>query len=132
MKKIIGAILAVGLLAFTASADLGPPGTVETRIIGVSVDDSLACHATDLESEAKEVFRVWADLNAKLEAGTLTPEEDFIGVMLIQSGVCFHLNGGVAGTVVLLDGHDYLIDYCVEGYDCIRVIQKSDGIIEDQ
>lgn len=132
MKKILWAILAVGLLAFTASADFGPPGTVTSTVTGVSVDDSLACYATDLEAESKKLFRVWADLNAKRDAGTLTEDEDFIGTLLAQSGICFRILGEVAGTVILLDGHDYLIDYCAEGYNCIRVIQKSDGIIENQ
>lgn len=131
MKKILLASLAACLLTFTAAADIGPPGTVETKITGVSVDNALACHATNLNSEAKEIFRIWADLNVKLLAGTLTPEEDFIGLQLFQSGVCVHLNGGIPGTVVLLDGHDYLVDYCIEGYDCVRMIQSSDGIIED-
>ena len=132
MKKTVLATLAACLFAFTAAADIGPPGTVTSTVTGVSVDGALACFADDLGPKAKEVFRTWADLNAKREAGTLTEEERFIGALLGQSGVCVTLNGGILGTVVLLDGHDYLVDYCVEGYDCIRVIQKSDGIVENQ
>ena len=132
MKKILLAIMASCLFAFTAAADLGPPGTVETKITGVSVDGAPACLATNLNSQAKEVFRTWADLSAKLLAGTLTEAERFVGGLLAQSGACVTLNGGIPGTVVLLDGHDYLVDYCVEGYECIRVIQTSDGIVEDE
>ncbi len=131
MRKVLLATLAACLLAFTAAADIGPPGTVETKITGVSVDSALACSAGDLGPEAKELFRTWADLNAKLLAGTLTEEESFIGGLLAQSGACFNFIGGIPGTVVLLDGNDYLVDYCAEGYDCIRVIQKSDGFAED-
>ena len=132
MKKILLAIMASCLFAFTAAADLGPPGTVESTVTGVSVDNAPACIATKLGPEAKEVFRTWADLSAKLLAGTLTEAERFMGGMLAQSGVCINLVGGIPGTVVLLDGHDYLVDYCVEGYECIRVIQTSDGFTEDQ
>ena len=132
MKKILLATLAACLFASTAAADIGPPGTVESTVTGVSVENALACEATDLGSEAKELFRTAAALLAKFEAGTLTPEEDLMGAMLFQSGACFYLNPELPGTVVLLDGHDYLVDYCVEGYECVRVIQKSDGIIEDQ
>jgi hypothetical protein len=131
MKKILLAIMASCLFAFTALADLGPPGTVETEITGTSVDYALACHATDLSLEAKAVFALWADLNAKQQAGTLTEEENLQGAMLAQSGACLIMAEGIAGTVVLLDGNDYLVDYCIEGLDCIRVIQKSDGILED-
>ena len=131
MKRILLATLASCLLAFTAAADIGPPGTVETKITGVSVDFALACHATNLDPEAKALFQLWADLNAKMRAGTLTEEEHLQGSMLAMSEVCFIMAEGIAGTVVLLDGHDYLVDYCIEGLDCIRVIQKSDGILED-
>ena len=131
MKTILAAIVASCLLAFTALADLGPPGTVESTVHGTSVDYALACYANDLGPEAKALFTLWADLNAKRDAGTLTDEEGFQGQMISQSGACFRIIGGVPGTVVLLDGHDYLVDYCAEGYDCIRVIQKSDGILED-
>jgi len=131
MKTVLAAIVASCLLAFTALADLGPPGTVESTVHGTSVDYALACHATDLGPEAKAVFALWADLNAKMQAGTLTDEEHLQGSMLSQSGACFIMAEGIAGTVVLLDGHDYLVDYCIEGLDCIRVIQKSDGILED-
>ncbi len=131
MKKILLAIMVSCLLAFTALADLGPPGTVESTVHGTSVDYALACHATNLDPEAKAIFQLWANLTAKLQAGTLTEEEHQQGVMLAQSGVCFIMAEGIAGTVVLLDGHDYLVDYCIEGLDCIRVIQKSDGILED-
>ncbi|KKL87394.1 hypothetical protein LCGC14_1935150 [marine sediment metagenome] len=131
MKKILLAIMASCLFAFTAAADLGPPGTVETKITGVSVDDALACNATDLSPEAKEVFRVWADLNVKMLAGTLTEMEHWEGSVLVQTGVCVNLRAGIPGTVVLLDGHVYLVDYCLEGYPCIRVIQTSDGFLEN-
>ncbi len=132
MKRILLATLAACLFAFTAAADIGPPGTVETKITGVSVDNALACYATNLNSEAKEVFRTWVDLNVKMLAGTLTEAERFAGSMLAQNGVCINLHADLPGTVVLLDGLDYLVDYCLEGYACIRVIQKSDGIIENQ
>ncbi len=131
MRKVLLAIMASCLFAFTAAADLGPPGTVETKITGVSVDFALACNASDLGPEAKELFRMWADLNAKLQAGTLTEEESFMGGMLANSGACVTLNADIPGTVVLLDGNDYLVDYCLEGHECIRVIQKSDGFAED-
>ena len=96
------------------------------------VNHALACDAADLGPEAKELFRLWADLNAKRAAGTLTQDEMVQGSILQERGVCFDIVGGIPGTVVLLDGHDYLVDYCLEGYDCIRVIQKSDGIVENQ
>ena len=131
MKKIVLAIMASCLFAFTAAADLGPPGTVESTVTGVSVDNALACQAADLGPEAKELFRTWADLDAKRQAGTLTPEEGFRGWSLNQDGTCINLSPGIPGTVVLLDEHDYLVDYCLEGYNCIRVIQKSDGFSED-
>ena len=132
MKRILLAALASCLFVFTAAADIGPPGTVETKITGVSADNALACYANNLDTEAKELFKLWADLNAKLDAGTLTPEEKMQGSVLAHSDVCFNIIGGIAGTVVLLDGHDYLVDYCAVGYDCVRVIQKSDGIVENQ
>ena len=132
MKKILLAIMASCLFAFTAAADLGPPGTVETEITGVSVDDALACYTDNLGPEAKEVFRTWVDLTTKLLAGTLTAEEDFMGMMLSQSGACVALHADIPGTVVLSDGDVYLVDYCIEGYDCIRVIQSSAGFLEDQ
>jgi hypothetical protein len=131
MKRILLTIMAACLLAFTASADLGAPGTVETQITGVSVDNALACHAADLSDESKELFRTWADLNAKMLAGTLTDDERFMGGMLAQTGACVNLNPDIPGTVVLLDGNDYLVDYCIEGLDCIRVIQSSDDFTED-
>lgn len=132
MKRILLATLAACLFAFTAAADIGPPGTVETKITGVSVDNALACYANNLDTEAKELFRTWADLNVKMLAGTLTEAERFAGGMLAQSEQCFNIIADVPGTVVLLDGLDYLVDYCIEGLDCIRVIQKSDGIVENQ
>ena len=132
MKKILLAVLASCLFAFTAAADLGPPGTVESTVTGVSVDNALACHAEDLGPEAKELFRIWADLDAKRQAGTLTAEEGFRGAMIENSRACLNLKGGLSGTVVLLDGHDYLVDYCLEGLDCIRMIQKSVDFIENQ
>ena len=131
MKRILLATLAACLFAFTAAADIGPPGTVETKITGVSVDWAPACNATNLDSESKALYKLWVDLNAKREAGTLTEEEGIQGGMLQQSELCFFLISGIEGTVVLLDGLDYLVDYCLEGYDCVRVIQKSDGILED-
>jgi hypothetical protein len=131
MRKILLTIMAACLLAFTAAADIGPPGTVETEITGVSVDYALVCHATDLGPEAKELLRTWVDLTAKLQAGTLTEEEHFMGSMIAQSGACIILNADIPGTVVLLDGTIYLVDYCIEGLECIRVIQSSDGFAED-
>ena len=131
MKTILAAIVASCLLAFTALADLGPPGTVESTVHGTSVDYALACYANDLGADAKALITLWVDLNAKLQAGTLTDEEHMQGAMLVQGGACLIMAEGIAGTVVLLDGHDYLVDYCIEGIDCIRVIQKSDGILED-
>lgn len=131
MKRVLLTIMAACLLAFTASADLGAPGTVETEITGVSVDAAPVCFANDLGEESKALFALWADLLAKLEAGTLTDEEGMQGSFLSQTQTCMQMAAGIAGTVVLLDGHDYLVDYCLEGYDCIRVIQKSDGFAED-
>jgi len=132
MRRVLLAFLASCLLAFTASAAIGPPGTVESTVTGVSVDHALACYANDLGEESKALFALWADLNAKLAAGTLTEDESMLGGMLAETGTCFEIIGGLPGTVVLLDGHDYLVDYCMEGYNCIRVIQKSDGITENQ
>lgn len=131
MKRILLATLASCLLAFAAAADIGPPGTVETKITGVSVDYALACDANDLGTESTARLRRWIELNAKGRADTLTPEEELEGQQLFDTGACFFLNSGIEGTVVLLDGNDYLVDYCIEGLDCIRVIQKSDGILED-
>ena len=131
MKKILLAIMASCLLAFTALADLGAPGTVESTITGTSVDYALACHVPDLSPEAKGLLQLWTDLNAKLAAGTLTEEEQMQGAMLAQSGACFSIIGGIAGKVVLSDGTTYLVDYCAEGYDCIRVIQSSTGFAEN-
>jgi len=135
MKNIIlAALVAFGLILTmpsSASADIGPPGTVESTVHGVSVDMALACHATNLNSESKELYRTWADLNAKANAGTLTEDENILGSMIAQSGACFAIVGGLQGTVVLLDGHDYLVDYCGPEWGCIRVIQKSDGVDEN-
>jgi len=132
MKKVLLAIMASCLFAFTALADLGPPGTVESTIHGTSVDYAHACHAPDLGPESRALLQLWTDLNAKLAAGTLTEEEHFQGSVIAQSGACFNIIGGIHGTVVQLDGTLYLVDYCAEGYDCIRVIQSSDGFTEDQ
>lgn len=127
MKRILLAILASCLFAITASADIGPPGTVDSTVKGVSVDEALACFAADLDSESKELYKLWADLNDKLAADTATEEEMVAAAEIAESGQCFYINGSIEGTVVLLDGHDYLVDYCLEEYGCIRVIQKSDG-----
>ncbi len=131
MKRILLATLVACLFAFTAGC-IGPPGTVETKIAGVSVDAALACHATDLGDDAKKLFRDWTDLNAKREAGTLTDEEYEMGSMLVRTGACFEIAGGLPGTVVLLEGHIYLVEYCDPRWGCIRVIQDSDGVIENQ
>ena len=132
MKRILLATLASCLLAFAAAADIGPPGTVESTVTGVSVDAALACHATDLGEQSKTTFRTWAELNAKAEAGTLTEDDKMMGYMLSASGQCFQIKGGLDGTVVLLDGHIYLVDYCGAEWGCIRVIQSSDGVTENQ
>ena len=127
MKKILLAILASCLFALTAVAVIGLPGTVDSTVKGVSVDNALACLATDLDSESKELYTLWADLNEKFVADTLTEEELLAGNAIAQSGQCFNIIGGLEGTVVLLDGHDYLVDYCAPEWGCVRVIQKSDG-----
>jgi len=127
MKKILLVIMALCLFVSTASADIGLPGTVDSTVKGVSVDNALACFATDLGSESKELYTLWADLNEKWAVGTLTEEEAVVGNEIAWSGICFNIMGGIEGTVVLLDGHDYLVDYCAPAYDCIRVIQKSEG-----
>jgi len=132
MKRILLATLASCLLAFAAAADIGPPGTVESTVSGVSVDAALACHATGLGDDAKKLFRDWTDLNAKAAAGTLTDEEYMMGSMIAQSGACFQIAGGLPGTVVLLDGQIYLVDYCDPEWGCIRVIQNSDGVLETE
>jgi len=146
MKKILLVVMALCLFVITASADIGLPGTVDSTVKGVSVDNALACFANDLGSESKNLYTLWAGLNEKRSAGTLTEKEagdydnklgynqeqlvklfPWIENEIAWGGICFNIMGGIKGTVVLLDGLDYLVDYCAPSYKCIRVIQKSDG-----
>jgi hypothetical protein len=133
-RVLLTGMLALALTSCAALADIGPVGTVETPITGVSVDEALACQVEDLSAESKALIAEWSDLVAKLQAETITDAEGQRGAELSyppNDPTCMWLMGGIPGTVVLLDGHDYLVDYCIEGIACIRVIQSSDGFTED-
>jgi hypothetical protein len=133
-KVLLLFFTSLALTACAALADIGPVGTVETPITGVSVDATFACQVDDLSEESKARIDEWTDLNTKLQAQTITEEEYHRGIELaspVENPKCMILNGGISGTVVLLDGHDYLVDYCLLDYPCIRVIQSSDGFTED-
>lgn len=123
MKRLILAVASACLLALSATAYPGPPGTEQ----GSTVEAALVCEVPDLSDESKDLLNTWIELNEKAQAGTLTEEEYIMGALLYQTGQCSVIRGGIEGTVVLLDGHDYLVDYCVPSYPCVRVIQKSSG-----
>jgi hypothetical protein len=114
-------------------ADLGPPGTEKgSTVTGVSVEGAPVCQATNLSRETKTLFNRWVELDKKLTDETITEEEWNEGLMLAQLEICANLRGGIEGTVVQLDGRDYLVDYCVPGHPCVRVIQKSETFIRDK
>ena len=132
-RYIIIALACLGLACAAATAELGPPGTEKgSTVTGISVENAPVCEATNLSRETKTLFNRWVELNKKLDDRTITEEEYNEGLMLTQMEICANLRGGIEGTVVQLDGLDYLVDYCVPGHPCVRVIQKAETFIRDE
>ena len=116
-------VLAIAAMMFMAAPVLAQESTVR----GVTVDGAPICHSHDLDADAKTLLNRWVELNRKMDAKTLTPEEFAEGQRIAMSGQCGLVRGGVPVVVTQLDGVDYLGRFP----DGDFFVFKSDGFIRD-
>ena len=108
-KFTLASISAAALLVLLATP------SASTAITGITIDDGLACHVSDLSEESKslseesrDLIILWWTLNSKKDEGTLTEEEYRLGAALANSRQCGRMHGGVPVTIVQTDGTIYL------------------------
>lgn len=116
--------IVIGLICFSLILAIA----VNAEITGTIIDGALACHTYELDEESKDLLNRWIYLNRKYDEETLTLDEAIERHLPEEVvGQCAILRGGTESMVIQLDGLDYLVELCTDGYNCVTVIMKSEG-----